>query len=220
MKFSKKDFWFSIFTGTGTGLIAWRILVFLEVPVFHGEREICGIVSCFTQFSYYVSWSWLVLIVPILWITGVNLGYFLGRRISFFNQFGKFTAIGFTNAAVDFGILNFLIAYTSIATGGYYSIFKAISFFTALINSYFLNKHWAFEASHNGAGGIEFVKFAGVAVVAALVNVGVASLVVNFIDPIFGFSDAIWANIGAIAGSASALIISFIGFKLLVFKKT
>lgn len=221
MRFSKKDFWFSIFTGLGTGLIVWRILDFLNIPVFHlREREICGILSCFTEYSFYISWSWLILIVPVLWIIGVKLGYFLGRRIKFFNQFGKFAAIGFTNAAVDFGILNFLIASTGIAAGGQYSIFKAVSFFIALINSYFLNKHWAFEANHNGAEGIEFVKFAGVAIMAALINVGMASLVVNFVDPILGFSDAVWANIGAVAGSASALVISFIGFKLLVFKKT
>lgn len=217
MKFSKKDLLFSIFTGLGTGLIVWRILEFLNIPEI---GKVWGVICVTYPCGSFdgIPWSFLVILVPVLWILGVNLGYFLGRWVKFFNQFGKFAAIGFTNAAVDFGILNFLIASTGIATGGYYSIFKTVSFFIALINSYFLNKHWAFEANHNGAGGIEFVKFAGVAIVAALVNVGVASFVVNFIDPILGFSDAIWANIGAIAGSASALVFSFIGFKLLVFK--
>lgn len=219
MKFSKKDFWFSIFTGAGTGLITWRIFDFLNVPILHlGEREICGIASCFTQNFLYVSWSWLALFVPILWIAGVNLGYFLGRWFAFFNQFGKFAAIGFTNAAVDFGTLNFLIAMTGITAGIYYSIFKTTSFLIALINSYFLNKYWAFESGQTGAQGGEFFKFAGVAVVAALLNVGAASYIVNFVNPVLGFSLAVWANIGAVTGSAFALVVSFVGFKLLVFK--
>jgi len=199
--FSKKDFYFSIFTGTGAGLIAWRILDFLGYARF-----------------LEISLAWLILIVPLLWIVGVNLGYFLGRWFSFFNQFGKFVAIGFTNAAVDFGVLNYLISITGITAGVYYSVFKTASFLTALINSYLLNKHWAFEARQKGSRGGEFIKFATVAGVAALLNVGVASYIVNFVNPFYGFSAATWANIGAVIGGASALIVSFTGFKLLVFK--
>lgn len=202
MKFSKKDFWFSIFTGLGAGLISWRIFSFLEVLSWR-------------KFSFV----WLALIVPILWMAGVNLGYFLGRWIKFFNQFGKFVAIGFTNAAVDFGVLNYLIAVTGVTAGVYYSVLKVSSFLVALVNSYFLNKYWAFEAGQTGVQGEEFAKFASVAVAAALLNVSTASYIVNFINPIFGLSSTVWANVGAVFGSASALVISFIGFKLLVFKK-
>lgn len=200
MRFSKKDLLFSIFTGLGAGLIAWRVFNFLRFPQF-------------MEFSLV----WLILIVPVLWILGVNLGYFLGHYLLFFNQFGKFTAIGFTNAAVDFGVLNYLIFVTDITSGVYYSVFKTVSFLVALINSYVLNKYWAFEAGQSRSEG-KFIKFAGVAVVAALVNVGVASYIVNFVNPVYGFSAAAWANIGAVIGGASALILSFTGFKLLVFK--
>ena len=222
--FTKKDLWFSVFTGMGTGLIAWRILEFLNVPKvliipgISGSYNVCGITGQCQTYYDGTPWSILIVIVPILWILGVNLGYFLGRWFSFFNQFGKFAAIGFTNAAVDFGILNLFIAYTGIAAGVSYSVFKATSFFIAMINSYFLNKHWAFNAGQNGASKVEFAKFTGVAVAAGLVNVGIASAVVNFVDPIFGFSSAVWANVGAAIGSASALVFSFIGFRFLVFK--
>ncbi|TSC75185.1 MAG: GtrA family protein [Parcubacteria group bacterium Gr01-1014_44] len=202
MKFTKKDLWFSIVTGIGTGLIAWRIFNFLEIPRFQ-----------------QISFVWLAGVVPIIWILGVNLGYFLGRWLKFFNQFGKFVAIGFTNATVDFGILNLLIFATGIATGAHYSIFKTASFLVALINSYLLNKYWAFGAGQTSPQGGEFFKFAGVAVIAALLNVGVASYIVNFVNPVFSFSTAVWANIGAAAGGASALVVSFTGFKLLVFKE-
>ena len=157
--------------------------------------------------------------VPVLWVLGVNLGYFLGRWFNFFNQFGKFAAIGFTNAAVDFGILNLLIFYSGSATGVLFSVFKGISFTIAAVHSYFWNKFWTFEASKTGVSSQEFFKFFSVIFIATLINVGTASIVVNVIGLQFGFSEEAWANIGAVIGSAIALAVSFVGFKKAVFKK-
>ena len=97
-KLTQKDLFFSIITGLITGISAWKIFIFLNVPNLFG-----------------VPVTSLIVVIPILWIFGVNLGYFLGRWVPFFNQFGRFTAIGFTNAAVDFGVLNLLIYYTDIS---------------------------------------------------------------------------------------------------------
>lgn len=200
MKFTKKDFYFSVITGFITGFVAWQIFNFLDVAKV---KEI--------------SFAWFLLVVPVLWILGVNLGYFLGQWLAFFNQFGKFATIGFTNAAVDFGVLNILIANTDISSGGWYSVFKAISFMSAVIPSYFWNKYWAFEGSEGTS--FEFAKFISVAIVSIFINTGTASLVVNYINPLVGLSPAVWANVGAVAGSAVALIFSFVGFKVAVFKK-
>ncbi len=220
MKFTKKDFYFSIITGCITGFSAWRIFEFLKIDI-------------------HVSSAWMMLLVPVLWILGVNLGYFLGRWLGFFNQFGKFSAIGFTNAAVDFGVLNLLIANTGISSGGWYPVFKGISFLSAIVPSYFWNKYWAFrpdadvarvfgsqgpvpafqQKGNVGSGTFEFAKFMSVAIVSIFINTGTASLVVNYIHPLAGLSAQVWANIGAVAGSAVALIFSFVGFKLAVFKK-
>ncbi len=216
MQFTKKDFYFSLVTGVITGFMAWRIFEYLEVPRI-GEQ----VVQCITAPCPPIGgipWMLLIVLVPLLWILGVSLGYFLGRWFAFFNQFGKFAAIGFTNAAVDFGVLNLLIANTDISSGGWYSVFKAISFISAVIPSYFWNKHWAFEAEEGG-GGFQFAKFISVAAVSIFINTGVASLVVNYVNPIGGLNVQVWANVGAIVGSAVAFIFSFIGFKLAVFKK-
>jgi putative flippase GtrA len=201
MKFTKRDFIFSIITGLITGFSAWRIFSFLKVPVYSG-----------------VSYAWLLIVVPIVWILGVNLGYFLGRWFSFFNQFGKFVTIGFTNAAIDFGVLNLLIAGTGISTGIWYPAFKGVSFVCAVIPSFFWNKYWAFEAGRSGGGKAEFLKFMSVMITAILINDGVASLVVNFVHPVLGLSALAWANVSAVVGSAVALIFSFTGFKVAVFK--
>ncbi len=202
MKFTKRDLIFSIITGLITGFSAWRVFHFLGVPVYGG-----------------ISYAWLLAITPVIWIFGVNLGYFLGRWLSFFNQFGKFVTIGFTNAAVDFGVLNLLIAGTGISTGIWYPVFKAISFVCAVIPSFFWNKYWAFEAGGTGKGTAEFLKFMSVMIIAVLINDGAASLVVNFVHPVLGLNAAAWANVSAVVGSAVALIFSFTGFKVAVFKE-
>lgn len=205
-KFAKKDFYFSIITGLITGFSVWQILNFLDIAKFKD-----------------ISFAWF-LFVPLLWIVGVKLGYFLGQWLKFFNQFGKFAAIGFTNAAVDFGVLNLLIANTGISSGGWYSIFKAVSFLSAVVPSYFWNKYWAFSSNQgdtltSSSGGFEFAKFISVAVVSIFINTGTASFVVNYINPLGELNVQIWANVGAVAGSAVALIFSFVGFKIAVFKK-
>ncbi len=201
-KFSRRDFYFSIITGCITGFAAWKVLSYLGRP---------------TEFGY--SLAWLMVIVPILWILGVNLGYFLSRWFSFFDQFGKFAAIGFTNAAVYFGILNILISRTDYTAGVGYSVISSISFIVALLVSYILNKYWAFKSDNSQGRGGEFAKFFMVTVIAFVINVGIASFVVNNIHPILGMNVHTWANIGAVAGSAVALIFSFVGFRVAVFKK-
>ncbi len=202
--FSRTDDVFAIITGLTTGFIGWLILAYL------GIARVAGIPAVA-----------LVFVIPCLWVAGVRLGYLLGRWLPFFNQFGKFTAVGFANAAVDFGVLYAFIAYSDIAQGFYYTIFKTVSFFVALLHSYFWNSTWTFaNGDETRWNGREFLTFAYVAFMALLVNVGVASLVVNYIEgSYFGFTPRAWAGIGAVVGSASALIFSFLGFKFVVFKK-
>ena len=200
MAFTRKDLASSVITGFYTGLIAWRILVFLKTPSFMD-----------------VSFAWLLVVVPILWILGVNLGYFLGRWLAFFNQFGKFSAIGFTNAAVDFGVLNLLIVWSGVASGILFTVFKSTSFILAVTHSYVWNKYWAFKSQDN-EGGDNFFEFLIVNIIAAAINVGVASFIVNGVDPILNLDQNAWANIGAVIGSAVAVVFSFVGLKLIVFR--
>lgn len=201
-KFTKKDFYFSVITGLITGFVAWRIFVFLELSEFAG-----------------ISYAWLIIFIPVLWMLGVNLGYFLGQWLVFFNQFGKFAAVGFTNAAVYFGTLNIFIFWSDINKGVWYSIFVAMAFIIATFHSYFWNKYWVFNAGQSDFSGEELGKFFVAYAVAGFFNIGIASGLVNFLDPMLGLSSDQWANIGGIAGSAVALFLSFVGVKVGVFKK-
>ena len=200
-KFSGRDLGFAVVTGLIAGGIGWQSLNYLAVPEYHG-----------------LSWAALVVIVPVLWILGVLLGYFLGQWLPFFDQFGKFAAIGFTNFSVSLGMLNLLLYYTGYASGYGYAVINSVAFIVATLSSYFWNKYWAFNAGSSRGGGIEFGKFFIVTIAAFLVNIGVASIVVNLIHPVLGLTAHQWANVGAIVGSAAGLVFSFAGFKLTVFR--
>ena len=65
----------------------------------------------------------------------------------------------------------------------------------------------------------EFGKFFLVSLGGFIINVTVASLVVNLIQPQFGLSETIWANIGGIVAALVTVIWNFLGYKFLVFKK-
>ncbi len=130
----------------------------------------------------------------------------------------KFLVVGVLNTFIDFGVLNLLIFFTGIAQGLWYSIFKAISFTTAVINSYFMNKFWTFKAKE-ATNPKEFGQFFIVSAGGFLLNVGTASFLVNFIGPRFGISKNLWANIGALGGTVVAFLWNFAGYKFFVFKK-
>jgi len=201
MTFTKRDLAFAAITGFTTGFIAWRVVEYLEKAD-----------------SIPFSFMWLMAIIPLLWIFGVNFGFFLGRWMPFFNQFGKFAAIGFTNFAVDIGTFNLLFSL-SHENKDWFVLFKVISFIIASTHSYFWNKYWSFNAGSSGGGGVEFLKFLSVSGLALLVNVSVASIFAHSLVAPDGITDKVWINLGLIAGSASALIFSFVGFRLVVFRK-
>lgn len=199
-KFTKRDFLFCLATGLGDGLVWWRIFAFLKIPSFHG-----------------IPWAVLILALPILWILGILLGYFLAQWFEFFGQFGRFSVIGFTNAAVDFGIFNLLIAYTGYTNGFGFAVIKSVPFVAALVCSYLLNKFWTFGGASGGRS--EIGKFLLVTIGSFLVNVGISALVATFIPPLFGMSINQWANISSAVGVAIGLIFNFLGFKFAVFQK-
>jgi len=202
MKFTKKDLSFCIITGFTAGIILWLVA---------GYTHRAGILGH--------SYAWLIIIVPILWTIGVNLGFFLGKYIGFFNQFGKFAAIGFTNWAVDSGVLALLLSLFGVTAGLLYTVAKAISFIVANLHSFAWNKCWVFDSGASGQTGVQFGKFFGVSIVSAIINITVASIVVNFVHPIMNFNSETWAIFGSVAGSAIALIVSFVGFRMAVFNK-
>lgn len=198
---STRDIGYGIVTGLTAGILGWLVLAFLQKGLPFGLGP-----------------AWLVFVLPILWVCGVQFGYFLGRWFLFFNEFGKYVAIGFTNFAVDAGIFNLLISLTHATQGIGVILEKSVSFVFAVTHSYFWNRHWSFGSNQQNTRR-EFMAFLGVNIMALAVNVGVTYFVIHGGRP-DGFTPESWANIGAICGSAAALLFSFVGFKLVVFKQS
>lgn len=195
---TKKDIVSALATGITTGIIAWRILVFLGVALPFGLDAVL-----------------LAIIIPPLWVAGVQLGYFLGVFWRPMRQFGRFASIGFANAMVDFGILYLLIGISGLATGVAYSAFKALSFSVASTHSYLWNKYWTFDAAASRGGITEVGRFIVVAIFSLIINVGLASAVVALRPA--GIATDLWAGVGAVVGAAGGLISNFAGLRLFVF---
>jgi len=162
----------------------------------------------------------LPLVFPIFCAVFLYVSYLIGKKIKVIFQFGKFILVGGLNTVVDFGVLNLLIFLTSITSGWFYSIFKAISFLVATLNSYFWNKFWTFGKHNTTKSAREFLQFLIVSITGLCINVGMASLVVNKIGVQWGLSSEVWANIGAAAGSISGLLWNFLGYKFIVFSNS
>jgi putative flippase GtrA len=163
---------------------------------------------------------WILFIIsPFLAAFGIWLAYLIGKKFLFVFQLVKFLLIGIAAALVDLGILNLIILISGISIGFAFSIFKTISFIIAFSAKFLGDKLWAFEKKEVIGTGIEFSKFFGVTLIGLLINVVVASLVVNLIGPQFGLSKQIWANIAGIIGALATVVWNFPAYKYLVFKK-
>src|SRR3989344_1045412 len=94
----KKDYLIGALAGLLTGVLVLKIFYFLEIYFK------------FQELFFFV-------LIPLLWALGVWFGGFLGKRIPFFSQFGKFVVVGFLGAAIDFSILNSVSYATGITAG-------------------------------------------------------------------------------------------------------
>ncbi len=161
----------------------------------------------------------LIVIFPILSIVCLWIAYLIGKKYFFILQGAKFLLLGALGTLIDLGVLNILIWISGISSGLFFSVFKGISFVVANCNKYFGDKFWVFEKK--GMIGVkkEFGKFFLVSLGGLIINVTTASLIVNLIQPQFGLSETIWANIGGIIAALATVVWNFLGYKFIVFKK-
>ena len=118
--------------------------------------------------------------VPIAAFVSLLAAFFVGRRFPVIPQVSKFIAVGVSNTAIDWGILNLLLAPVAASLFGITSlaqlsqlhraVFKGISFLFATLNSYIWNKTWTFKSKEKKLGkeAIQFYLFTAIGL---LINV-------------------------------------------------
>ncbi len=124
-----------------------------------------------------------------------------------FYQFIKFSLVGVLNTAVDFGIFTFL---NFLFGEEFYRISQIISYSCAVLNSYFLNKSWTFQAGHR-FNLIEMTKFLTI----NLISLGVSLYFLTLFHEKYQIG-ILWSKVGA---TFFSVLINFIGNKFWVFKK-
>ncbi|HLC95384.1 MAG TPA: GtrA family protein [Patescibacteria group bacterium] len=137
-----------------------------------------------------------------------------------FKQFSKFVIVGGINTGIDFFILNVLMYFTGFASGLGLFFLNSISFSVAVVNSYFMNKHWTFQdKTKSEQEPIKFSRFFVISIIGIVINGAVLTSITTFITPLFGISVLLWANIAKLMATGFSLIWNFIGYKFFVFKK-
>lgn len=165
---------------------------------------------------FYCVWP---IFFPVFCLFSLWLAWLFNKKIPIIWQAAKFILVGVLNTIIDLGVLNLLMWIFNITAGPLYSVFKGSSFIVATINSYLWNKFWTFEKKETKPGIKESSQFFLVAGIGFLINVGVASFLVNILGPQFGLSQKIWANAGAITATFCGMTWNFLGYKFIVFKK-
>lgn len=193
-----KDFYLAAVIGLGVGLLILLPLANLDF------RLTFKLVSL------------LIVGFTILGPVAFGVFYWLGRRRPLFEQIGKFAAIGTLNTFLDLGTVNFFIMLTGATAGWLFSSFKALSFILAATNSYLWNKFWTFQ-SRTPAAWREYLFFGLFTFLGLLLNVAIASFLVNVIGAPAGLSAALWANIAALIATAVSLAFNFLLYKKAVF---
>lgn len=132
-----------------------------------------------------------------------------------------FGIIGVLNTSIDIGVFMFLKYIFNIENqSAWIILINLIAIIIAIIFSYFANKNLTFQHKKN-SNAQEIGSFLIVNAFGFIVNTIILTVVIyilsiiapnleDLIDPAF---------IGKILGTAGSMIVSFIGYKFLVFKK-
>lgn len=214
---TKKDQLFGILAGLCIGLLAMPALSAALQP------------EAYRAVRMFILPFFLIATPMGLWIAAM-----LGKRIPAIWQVGKFGVIGVLNTLVDLGVLAAVAAWAatryaivsddtlfmigaSVVT--YYTLYKAISFVVANINSYFWNKYWTFAATISQKTKAEYIQFFIVSIVGFVINIVVSSIVFAIVAKIPSLTLGQAGSVGALAGTLIGLVWNFIGYKFIVFKK-
>ena len=89
-------------------------------------------------------------------------------------QLGKFCAVGGTGYAINLGVFSLLAVPLHV----HHLVAATIAFLVAVLNNFWLNRHWTFGA-RDGHAGFQAMRFFTVSVLAFLFSLGVLQLLIG-----------------------------------------
>jgi putative flippase GtrA len=139
----------------------------------------------------------------------------LNKTLSY--RFIRFAIVGVLNTVLDLAILNLLVHFFHVTTPVVFSVCKGVSFLVAVTNSYFMNKHFAFNQKESKEG--EFSKFFVLSIVGLGINISVAS----FVFYVLGQHSSILppyliTSLSGIMGGMASFILNYFNYAYFVFK--
>jgi putative flippase GtrA len=132
-------------------------------------------------------------------------------------QYLRFSMVGLSNAIVDLGALNLLLALVPSRAPLVTTADNTIAVILALINSYFWNTHWTFHAEADGS-----CRQRALFIAQAALNVIVNDLIMYTMATLLPSSPCIWYLIGnnavKLIAMALAAMTSFALLRTVVFR--
>lgn len=200
---SKKDFFLVSIIGVLFGLLAIPILENIKIPGW----ELTFKTTIFLAGGFFLFANFALAVAGLI-----------GKKLPGVFQFAKYAATGSLNAFTDLGILNFLSLAFQIFSGPFLVIFNTISFGTAVTNSYFWNRYWAFKKDGVKATAKEFFMFVVVTFSGIIINSVILYLLTTTYGAPPSISVELWENIAKSVAAPISILWNFIGYKFFVFK--
>ena len=133
-------------------------------------------------------------------------------------QLLRYGLVGVLNVSIDFTITNLLVILSGASGPGSLFIISLISCLVATLNGYRINKAWTFKDSHATLPPYAMAKYAGVALLAMMINTSVFLYVYQFLYAEFDISRLVGINIAKLAAVATASVFAFLGYRISVFR--
>ena len=135
-------------------------------------------------------------------------------------RFGKFLAVGASNAVVDLGVFNFFVLVNPTRSAGLNVVYNTVAVIGAIVNSYFWNSRWTFSDVIERAGGrwrqrMLFLAQGGI-------NLAVSDAVVLGLALLLGSSRvlpaAVVSNVSKVVAMFTASAVSYLLMHYVVFR--
>jgi putative flippase GtrA len=132
-------------------------------------------------------------------------------------RFIRFGIVGGINTLLDLIVLNSLVYILSVTNPFVFSICKGISFFLALINSYFMNKYFTFAKKESKKN--DFYKFIFFSLIGFIVNILASSFSFYLLTSYSNiFSVYVIVTLSGIIGALFSLTVNYFSYSYFIFK--